>query len=201
MYCVAITGSIASGKSTVAARFKTLGVDVIKADDVAKHLTTTDKPAFNQIVKHFGRSILDKNGDLNRPRLRELIIAESCERSWLENLLHPLIRTEIINQVNQSTTPYCVIEIPLLRSKRDYPYLNRILLVSLASEEEQCLRLIKRDKHTPDEALALLKTQPTHQEYLAIADDQLINDGTLTELYEKVDVLHKFYLDDSVLNI
>ena len=193
MYCVALTGTIASGKSTVAAHFKTLGVDVISADDSTRALTARGMPAYTLIIEHFGDTILKQSGELDRARLRHIIFNDTKQRLWLEQLLHPLIRNKIEAQVAHCESAYCVIEIPLLFNVCDYPYLNRVLLVQ-AIRTEQLSRLITRDNCTKEQAQAILLAQPDDELRLSLADDLLINDGTLNQLKDKVAILHQQYI-------
>ena len=194
MYCIGLTGTIASGKSTVAALFKSLGIDVINADHIAKTLVQPNQPALQEIIKHFGVSILTEKGELNRRHLRELIVHNVNERVWLEDLLHPLIRQQIEQDINLCKSPYCIIEIPLLTDKLAYPYLNRVLLVT-ADPEQQIARLMTRDNSSKEQACAILATtQPNEDKRRAIADDYLINDGTVETLQKKVTELHNYYL-------
>ena len=198
MYCVGLTGNIGSGKSTVSSYFKELGIDIIDADKVAKDLTVQEKPAFTEIVLHFGKSILSPTGDLNRRQLRQLIFDNVHERLWLENLLHPLIRKEIEQKAKATNSPYCVIEIPLLKDKLSYPYLNRVLVVQ-ASHELQISRFMARDNSSKDDALAILAAQTDLTKQKALADDLILNTGTLKELKKNVKDLHKKYLELSSL--
>ena len=198
MYCVGLTGSIASGKSTVAHYFSALNVDVINADEIAKELTSNNQPAFHKIVSHFGQTALTTTGELNRRYLRQLIFGNPQERLWLETLLHPLIRNEIKRKVSKLKTPYCLIEIPLLTDRSKYPYLNRVLLVQ-AAFEQQIARLITRDISSREDALAILATQSNHDIQLALADDILINTCSLAELQTHVASLHAKYLQYSFL--
>jgi len=194
MYCIGLTGTIASGKSTVAAHFAKLGIDVINADHIARALVEPDQPAFQQILHHFGKSVLTADGNLNRRHLRELIVNHANERLWLENLLHPLIREQIQHDIGHCKSPYCVIEIPLLTDKSSYPYLNRVLLVT-ANAEQQVTRLMARDHSSREQASALLATTRADvDKRRAIADDVLINDGTVKALQNKVALLHRQYL-------
>lgn len=194
MYCIGLTGTIASGKSTVAALFQSQGIDVINADDIAKTLVQHDQPALKEIIKHFGASILTQQGELNRRKLRELIVHSTHERVWLENLLHPLIRQQIEKKINLCKSPYCIIEIPLLIDRSAYPYLNRVLLVT-ADLDQQIARVMTRDNSTKEQALAILATtQSNEDKRRAIADDYLINDGTVDSLRQKVAGLHRYYL-------
>lgn len=192
MYCVGLTGNIASGKSTVATYFAALGIDVISADNIAKELTRKAKPAFKAIHSHFGDAVLTITGELDRRYLRQIIFQNPTERIWLENQLHPLIRIQIENLTQAVTSPYCIIEIPLLRDRELYPYLNRILLVE-AKPEQQIERLTTRDNCSKEDTLAILATQADKGMLHELADDVLENTGSLKELQKKVMQWHKIY--------
>lgn len=193
MYCVGLTGSIASGKSTVANYFKVLGVDVICSDTIAKALTVPSMPAFASIIEHFGPHLLTPSNTLDRAKLRQIIFNHSNERVWLEQLLHPLIRRDIEKKIQASSSPYCLIDIPLLTKKSDYPYLNRLLLIK-AGDGIQLERLIRRDNSSKEDALLILATQKKTTLKEALADDILDNTGSLAQLQKKVAALHKKYL-------
>ena len=193
MYCVGLTGQIGSGKSTVARLFSELGIDHINADQIARTLTSTQGPVLDQITAYFGESIRTPEGTLDRKQLRDRIFGNTQERIWLEQLLHPLIRLEIHNQIKQSTSPYVIIEIPLLTNRVDYPYLNRILLVE-ADPQQQIDRVIVRDSSSKEEVLVILNTQQTARSYRELADDILKNRGTLEELNIKIKQLHHQYV-------
>ena len=190
--CIGLMGQIASGKSTVAAYFKELGINVISADEIARELTAKNNPAFDAILEHFGSSIQTANGDLDRKKLRALIFKNKAQRLWLENLLHPLIRHEIEARTKTVTSPYCIIEIPLLNDPNDYPYLQRILLVE-ADKDQQLARCIERDHCTEAEASAILSTQSGIKAQRVLASDVLINNGTLCQLKEKVIAFDKVF--------
>lgn len=193
VFCVGLTGSIASGKSTVSAFFADFGADVISADKIALALTEINQPAYAQIVEHFGSDVVHHDGSINRKRLREIIFAQPEQRKWLEELLHPLIREQIAMYVEQSKKIYCVIEIPLLLDKSQYPYLNQILVVT-APQEVQIKRVIERDQCTREQALAILEAQPQLSQHLQYANDIIINDLNLAELKQAVEHLHHKYL-------
>ncbi len=194
MYCIGLTGTTGSGKSTVASNFATLGINVISADEIAKQLTLKNEPAFQDILHHFGNAVLTPAGELNRPYLRQLIFKNKQERVWLEQLLHPLIRKQIEYNISNVTTPYCIIEIPLLTDGSNYPYLHRILLIK-AERQQQIERFMARDNSSKEEALAVLLAQKANEaKHLDLADDILSNTGSRLELKEKVDALHTKYL-------
>jgi len=196
MFCIGLTGSIGSGKSTVAHHFKALGVDIINADQIARTLTLKDTQAFREIVKHFGESILTPQEELNRAHLREVIFNNEQERLWLENLLHPLIQQQIEQDITRLTGPYCIIEIPLLTNKARYPYLNRVLLVK-AHENQQLARLVLRDNSAEEDTRAILAIQKKNEAaQMAIADDIILNTSTQDSLQQQVEILHKRYLQE-----
>lgn len=193
MYCVGLTGNIASGKSTAIRYFKSLGIPVINADEIAREITAPGEPALATIKEHFGQSIINEEGSLNRAALRKIIFSDPKERLWLENCLHPLIRQRIQLKISQSQGSYTVIEIPLLINTEDYPYLNRILVI-LSKQDNIVQRVMQRDQHSREEALAILETQPKERSRRAIADDILINDGSLDDFKEAIKQIHKQYL-------
>ncbi len=193
MYCVGLTGTIASGKSAALTYFKTLGIDTLSADDIAKQLTRKDSPALTQICLHFGNKILTEKGDLNRRQLRNHIMNHPADRLWLENLLHPLIRQHIELNISQCLEPYCVIEIPLLNDRKTFPYLNRVLLIT-SEPQQQIDRLMARDNCSKTEALSLLEHQKSNNNHATVADDILFNNGSIETFHNELNALHHRYL-------
>ncbi|MGQ3887452.1 dephospho-CoA kinase [Legionella sp. CNM-1927-20] len=193
MFCVGLTGNIGSGKSTAISFFKSLGATVIIADEIARQITAPGQPAFLKIKEHFGLSVITQEGQLNRAHLREIVFKNKEERLWLERLLHPLIRQAIESEAKNSQGPYCVIEIPLLTSRKEYPYLDRILVI-FASPTIQVNRVVKRDSCTKNQVFAMLATQPNESLRLQLADDILFNDSSIEHLEANIRKLHRKYL-------
>lgn len=192
-YAIGLTGSIATGKSTAAAFFERHAIDVISADDVARDLTKAGEPALASIVSHFGQGILKKNGELNRRALRKKIIRHPAERRWLEGYLHPQIRARIENTLCDVTSPYAIVEIPLLINREHYPYLKRVLLLE-TDKELQLKRLMERDQCSYDDAVGMLNLQPREELRRMIADDVIRNDGNPEHLEGALRALHENYL-------
>lgn len=193
IFAVGLTGNIASGKSTAAKFFASLGIEVINADEVSRSLTVKDAAAYQAIVSHFGAKVLSENGLLNRAVLREIIFDDAKERVWLEQLLHPLIRLELEQQVRSCKTPYCVVEIPLLYDKEHYPYLNKILVIT-TTLQHQISRVMTRDHCSEQQALAIINTQPPTSKLIEIADDLVSNDSGLEAFEQALLVVHKKYM-------
>ena len=194
MYCIALTGGIASGKSTVADLFSHYGIPILSADSIAKQVSNKGGPCFNAIVDYFGVQFLDsKTGDLNRKMLRKIIFKDSKKRLWLEKLTHPIIQDKIKKAISNAQGPYCLIEIPLLVKHCQYHYISRILLVT-TTKSIQISRIQSRDKTSVADAIAIMKAQPDEKQRIENADDIIHNDNNMESLQKSVYNLHKKYL-------
>jgi dephospho-CoA kinase len=190
---VALTGGIASGKTTVADLFATLGVPVIDTDVIAREAVEPGQPALDQVVEEFGPEVLGTDGRLDRRRLRERIFADPEAKRRLEAILHPTIRAEMERQSFAADGPYQVLVIPLLTEGKRRDHVDRVLLVDVP-EELQIQRLMSRDGVTHEQAQASLDAQATRAERLAVADDVVRNTGRPEDLREAVARLHAQYL-------
>lgn len=192
-YIVALSGGIASGKSTIAHLFAQLGVPIIDADIIARQVVEVGTPALEQITKHFSQEILLENGELDRSQLREIIFNNDHERLWLNNLLHPIIAQETKKQFAQQTKPYVIWVVPLLIENNLHQLADRVLMIDIP-EALQLERLINRDRISESLAKKMIATQVCLTDRLAFADDIIVNDGDLESLKIQVDNLHKQYL-------
>ncbi len=105
MLVIGLTGSIGSGKSTVANLFKEHGVPVIDADVLSREVTQPGSPAIKQIIERFGPEIVSADGSLDRGALREIIFSNPEQRRWLEALLHPMILERMQAAIKQLDAP------------------------------------------------------------------------------------------------
>jgi dephospho-CoA kinase len=190
---VALTGGIASGKSTVADLFAALDVPVIDTDVIARAVVEPGQPALAQVVEAFGPEVVDSDGRLDRRRLRERIFADHEAKRRLEAILHPAIRAEMERQSRAADGAYQVLVIPLLTEGKRRDHVDRVLLVDVP-EELQIQRLMTRDGVSHEQAKASLNAQATRAERLAMADDVLRNTGRPEDLRENVAALHERYL-------
>lgn len=190
---VALTGGIASGKSTVADLFAALGVPVIDTDLIARAIVEPGQPALCAVVDAFGPEILDDQGRLDRRRMRERIFSDPGAKQRLEAILHPAIRREMERQSLAAGGPYQLLVIPLLTEGGRRDHVDRVLLVDVP-EEVQVERLTQRDRVTAEQAQASLRAQATRAERLTMADDVILNTGRIEELRAKVAALHEKYL-------
>ncbi|WP_395949382.1 dephospho-CoA kinase [Aeromonas mytilicola subsp. aquatica] len=194
MYVVAITGGIGSGKTSVANQFAALGIEVVDADLIAREVVEPGTPALAAIASHFGPGILDEQGRLDRRALRERIFSDPAAKSWLNALLHPIIRSEMLRQCAAANSPYCLLVVPLLVENRLTELADRVLVIDV-DETTQIERTCRRDGVSLEQAQAILASQASRSERLAMADDVLDNQsGTTETIRERILVLHETYL-------
>lgn len=193
MIVIGLTGSIGSGKSTVAHLFAERGVPIIDADVLAREVTEPHTPAYQAITTRFGSDILNDDGTLDRGSLREIIFKQPTERSWLEALLHPIILKRMQEEIAKLHADYCIAVIPLLLETEAATFIQRILVVDIP-EETQVERATLRDNATHEQIKAIINTQISRDHRLTRADDIITNAGSPAELAKQVEALHQKYL-------
>jgi dephospho-CoA kinase len=186
-----MTGGIASGKSTVAKRMRTLGAVVIDADQIARDVVQPGQPALVQIAEQFGEHLLLDDGSLNRSALGALVFQDEHQRATLESILHPRIASasmmQIVRAQAESAEPIVYDAALLVENGRHRDF--AALIVVACSPETQRERLMLRDRLSHREAQQRLDSQLPLEDKVALADYVIDNDGTLAELYERVDAL------------
>lgn len=196
---VGLTGGIGSGKSTVAKMFGDLGVHWVDADIVAREVVEPGTPALARIAEHFGDDILMDNGALDRARLRTLVFEDPAERIWLEGLLHPVIRDELIRQLNARnddatyTLPYVMLVSPLLLETNQHELTDRVVVVDVP-QEVQVQRTMNRDTNTREQVERIIAAQMPREKRLQNADEVIDNTRELTEVAHQVGELHKQFM-------
>ena len=193
MLTVGLTGGIGSGKSEVSRRFEALGITVADADLVARKVVEPGKPALDKISQHFGETILLPNGGLDRANLRQVIFGDNRQKTWLEQLLHPLIAAEIDYQLNNTASPYSILSSPLLLESQQWQRVDRILVVD-TPVAKQVERSCARDSNSEAQIHAIINSQIKRQDRLQRADDIVDNHGNIDALQPQVELLHRQYL-------
>ena len=189
---IGLTGGIASGKTTVADMFATLGVTVIDTDVIARQIVQSGEPALDDIRERFGESLITADGDLDRAAMRKLIFSDDQARADLESILHPRIGASVRLQSAAAAGPYQVIVVPLLVGSPLREFVDRILVVDCA-EETQIQRLLARDTETIEQARKMLAAQSSRQDRLSIADDVINNEQGLDDVHTQVLALDTRY--------
>jgi len=191
---VGLTGGIGSGKSTVGQYFVDLGIDVIDTDVIARMLTEPGGLAINSIKNSFGQAMIATDGSLNREKMRNLIFSDNNYKLALENILHPLILTETLQQIRKALSPYIIIAIPLLFETNDYDKIIQRTLVIDCEEKQQILRTMERSKLSEDQVKAIIATQISRTHRLQKADDIIVNNLDIAYLKAQVAQLHRKYI-------
>ncbi len=187
-----ITGNIASGKSTVSKELAHRGAVVLDADQLAREVVASGSSALKKVVKLFGTEILQKDGDLDRDRLGQMVFADVKVRAMLNGIIHPEIAKKSIEQLQQlretTSAPLIVYEAPLLFEVGAETRVDKVLVVKI-DEEEQLRRLMARDRLSEADARQRMNTQMQQEKKIIRADFVIDNSGTLVETQKQVDAL------------
>lgn len=193
-FIVGLTGGIGSGKSTITSMFERLSVVVIDADIIAREVVSPGSQALKDIQNHFGQQYIQKDGQLNRALLRTKIFSDLSDKLWLNELLHPIIRSQLIAQTTAATSPYCILVAPLLIENNLSSLVNKVLVVDV-DEKTQVERTLLRDTSSLEEVKAIIASQTTREYRIKTADDVINNNSNdLKVLFDKVQELNKKYL-------
>lgn len=194
---IGLTGGIGSGKSTVARMFGALGVHWVDADDVARQVVEPGTQALRAIADHFGESILQGNGELDRAALRQKVFEDPEQRRWLEGLLHPIIRQELIRQLSPEdyNLPYVILVSPLLLETNQHELVERIVVVDVP-EETQINRTMTRDGNSREQVERILAAQMPRAARREKADAIINNAQPLERVEASVHALHQRFLAD-----
>ena len=188
-YVVGITGGIGSGKSAVTDYLETKGITVVDADKVARVVVEPGTSGLAAIAEHFGSDILLPDGSLDRAALRRVVFDNADERKVLEGITHPRIREEIARQLAEATSPYVVLASPLLLESGQNSFANYVVVVDVP-ESVQLSRTMARDDNSEQLVKSIMAAQLDRETRLSRADTSISNDGSLDELYTRVDDLH-----------
>ena len=182
-YAIALTGSIATGKSTVCNLLKLHGFHIIDADTIAHEVLDQN---VKSIAELFGKHYVNENG-VDRKALGKLIFHNRAEREKLEHLLHPQIKREIIRRAKTQErfkVPY-IIDIPLFFEKKNYT-ISPVVVV-YAPKEVQLKRLMERERLPREEALKRIELQIDIEEKKELADYVIDNSEDLKHLQREVE--------------
>ena len=187
---VGLTGGIGSGKSVAGDFFIELGIDVIDADHVSKNILDDNESAKKLFLEHFGDKFIDKNNNVDRALLRDEIFKNEDKKEALESIIHPLVREEIFNFIENSNSVYKIIMVPLIYETNSQDFYDKIVVVD-CKEENQIMRASKRDNKTKNDIINIMKNQASSDERMSIADEVIKNDSSLDDLKKQVIKVHQ----------
>ncbi|EEX95341.1 dephospho-CoA kinase [Vibrio orientalis CIP 102891 = ATCC 33934] len=192
---IGLTGGIASGKTTVADLFnQKFGIEIVDADIVARQVVEPNTPGLNAIIEQFGNQVIQKDGTLDRAKLREIIFSQPESKAWLNQLLHPMIRKQMLDELTKVKSDYALLVIPLMVENNLQALADKILVVDV-DEETQIQRTVERDKVDASQAKSILASQASREQRLAIADYVIKNDAKNQKLLPQITELHQKFLE------
>lgn len=188
-FSVALTGGIASGKTTVANLLAEHGALLIDSDQLAREVVEPGTPGLAQVVTRFGEQVLTQAGSLDRQALGDIVFADAAARADLNAIIHPLVRRRRAELIAQAAADQIVVSvIPLLVETGLVDQFDAVVVVDVPSQT-QVARLVRRNDISPEQAQARLDAQASRAERLAAADWVVTNSGSRAELEAQVERL------------
>ena len=192
MIIVGLTGSVGTGKSTVANSFKELGAYVIDWDELAREVVRPHSKAWKEMVEHFEKNVLNEDLTINRQKLAEIVFSDKEKLEKLNQIVHPEVFEEderITNEIRSIDPDALIIkDIPLLFELTRPVFVDKIVVVS-ASEQTQLRRLEEKGMSRED-AQNRIKSQFPLEEKIKSADFVINNDGSLEETKRQVEEIY-----------
>ena len=190
---VGLTGGIGSGKSSAANIFKEFGIDCIDADNVAKNILDLNENARKLFINEFGDKYVDKDNKINREILREDIFNDKSKIEKLESIIHPKVRDEIFKFIENSSSIYTIVDVPLIFETNSKDFYDKIVLVDCETNT-QISRASQRDNRSNESIMKIIKNQATREQRLSIADYVISNNSTFENLKKEVIKTHQLLL-------
>ncbi len=173
---VGITGGIASGKSTALKAFAQLDWKTISTDEIVSDLWSSDENLIRAVQDHWGKDEIFSRGNIDKEKIARIVFNSPVERVWLENIIHPLVRSKWVSHVEQSIGKLQVVEVPLLFEKNLEPYFSYIISV-FVPVKIQFSRLLRRG-FSKDEARSRIASQLSCEEKAKKADVVFLGTGS-----------------------
>jgi dephospho-CoA kinase len=176
-------------------------VPIVDVDIISHELTARGQVTLKEIAQAFGQDILNDDGDLNRTALRKKVFANSEARKSLEDILHPAIFNKALEALKKNASaPYQILAIPLLfESDRYLEIISRSLVID-SPIEMQITRASKRDGLLEADIQKIIDVQMSRTKRNSLADDLILNDGSIEELRQKIKQLHEKYINTCTID-
>jgi len=189
MLIVGLTGGVASGKTAISQILREEGAYLINADQIARELVQPYTPTWNELIKVFGKEILQGDGSIHRKRLAAKVFSDAEQRNLLNQILHPRIKAEMNKRVQEISekdpTAIIVIDAALLIELGDHREMDKVIVVT-STEKQQIERLTERDGVDQEEAQKVLSSQMPLDEKMKVADFVIWNEGSFEETKRRV---------------
>ncbi len=192
MPLVALTGGIASGKSTISTRLAELGAVIIDADAIVREVQRAGSPVLAEIERAFGRGVIGEGGELNRSALAAIVFSDDAARARLNAIVHPAVRAESARRfaAARAHDPEAVVvyDVPLLvEARADDPW--DLVVVAHAPAAVRARRLVELRGMSEEEAAGRIAAQVPDEARLALADVVIDTSGALADTLAQTDEL------------
>ena len=165
-------------------------IDVIDADHISRNILDENTKAKDLFIKNFGESFLDQNNNINRDLLRTEIFINKDKKDKLESIIHPIVRKEITEFINQSDSIYKIIMVPLIYETNSKDFYDKIIVID-SDESNQVERARQRDNKSKEDIINIINNQASREQRNSIADMIILNNSTLDDLKNQVIKIHQ----------
>lgn len=190
MYVIAVTGRLASGKSTVSRLVAARGGYLIDADRIAGSLLLKGTPEYEKVVSLFGDHIRKDNGEIDREALAREVFSSKDKLQVLENIIHPSVKRKVemeLLEAQKANRKFAVIDLPLLKKSGLLEKIDYVILVT--APQDQIMERVTTDGMNYKNALERLKHQPSVEEIEQFSNFKIENNGNLDDLRKRIDEL------------
>ena len=188
MSLIALTGGIASGKSTIARRLASHGAVVVDADQTVRDLQRPGEPVFDEIVREFGDGVVAADGALDRAALGSIVFGDAERLAALNAIVHPAVRAETERRFREAGDRVVVYDVPLLAEARGAREWD-LIVVAHAPAEMRAERMMTERGMSLEDATARIAHQASDEERLEMADVVIDTSGTIEHTLEQADAL------------
>ena len=190
MKVIGITGGVGAGKSQVLEYLQDkYGATIIKTDDLGKKVQKKGTECFQAIVEHFGEDILNEKGELDRPKLADIVFSDEKELDMLNAIVHPAVKEEILRKLKgeeRKSTNLVLIESAIL-NKVDYQSFCDEVWYIHTDEEIRIQRLMKNRGYTREKSLGIIGNQASEDYFRAHTDFVVENNGNVEKTWKQID--------------
>lgn len=202
MVIAGLTGSIATGKSTVSTILKDLGAFIVDADKVARDVVAPGMRAWEEIVRIFGKDILHAKGEIDRESLARIVFNDSTMRRMLEEIIHPDVMRVMDEETSSIKAGFpdavVILDVPLLIETGMNKGVSEVIVV-YCPEDMQIMRLMIRDKISEEEALARVRAQISIEEKRRYASLLIDNSASVDETRKQVEDAYDRLKDKAIV--